>query len=626
MPTLCDNEADIVTFLRRGGADAVVMVLCEGGIKETRLLSELRRHAPATPLIVLLPDDRMVDDTPPVVSAGATIALPLSTPTSVLRVVLQRRPAHRTNTPRVSENPAQAPALPTEVLRSFSQLLGHTLEPEAFASQFADRLRSLLDVTHVALFLAPPVVELGFTAQSGEKSESLFCIAASGYQAEIARTLSLSLHSGIGRDLAAHPGVMINVDRAQHPETQGEFEMLGAVLALPLLNQDGLLGSLIVGPSTKGDALSAESVSLGLHLAEQFAHALRNGRLHHQIRAQHLVLSKILAASPAGAVVFSKQHRVLFANASFARLSARDISGVDFSLLPTAIAQAVHQTLEHNQEFPAFETTYFERPVKVSVVPLAVGAEVTPAALVLLEDLTLAHELARAAAAQASTEMLRNVAERFAHESRNAITSISTFGQLIDENFEDPAFREQLKSTLHVQSHRIDRFTQQLLLLASEAEQGMEPENVSWDELLRTAVETAENVTERKLSLDVTAPHPLPTLRVPREAVTHALTEIFINSIQFSPDPVTVHLQAELKQDPQNPSALRLSLRDSGPGFTAETAKVATDPFYTGVASNVGLGLTVTAAVLRQQGGQLHIHPRDPEGSGPDLEISLPLS
>ncbi len=70
--------------------------------------------------------------------------------------------------------------------------------------------------------------------------------------------------------------------------------------------------------------------------------------------------------------------------------------------------------------------------------------------------------------------------------------------------------------------------------------------------------------------------------------------------------------------------ALRLSVRDNGPGFDAESAGHAVEPFFSTRPGSAGLGLAQAEAFARQSGGEFSIDSRP--GEGAEVSIILPLA
>jgi two-component system NtrC family sensor kinase len=80
----------------------------------------------------------------------------------------------------------------------------------------------------------------------------------------------------------------------------------------------------------------------------------------------------------------------------------------------------------------------------------------------------------------------------------------------------------------------------------------------------------------------------------------------------------TLKIDAVLADD-----RLRIEVRDSGPGISAADAERVFEPLYTTKVQGVGLGLSVSRAYARSNGGDLYVKPHD--GKGACFCLDLPV-
>jgi len=84
--------------------------------------------------------------------------------------------------------------------------------------------------------------------------------------------------------------------------------------------------------------------------------------------------------------------------------------------------------------------------------------------------------------------------------------------------------------------------------------------------------------------------------------------------------PVQVQCQTECS----GPNAwVHIDVADSGNGFTDESARRASEPFYSTRAVGLGLGLTVVRKILEMHQGRLEILPAS-DGQASRVRLSLP--
>ncbi len=77
---------------------------------------------------------------------------------------------------------------------------------------------------------------------------------------------------------------------------------------------------------------------------------------------------------------------------------------------------------------------------------------------------------------------------------------------------------------------------------------------------------------------------------------------LFENSLAACPDPVRIELCCSMIEQSGQPF-LRVSVRDNGPGFSAEAKKRAFEPFHTTKSHGTGLGIAISKRIVEAHGG-----------------------
>lgn len=96
---------------------------------------------------------------------------------------------------------------------------------------------------------------------------------------------------------------------------------------------------------------------------------------------------------------------------------------------------------------------------------------------------------------------------------------------------------------------------------------------------------------------------------------------LFDNAIAAGPDPVSIEVscsEAELYGKP----ALRIGVRDNGPGLTPTQAKRIFAPFYTTKPKGTGLGLAIVARIVEAHHGEITVQSES--GCGAEFVITVP--
>ena len=120
----------------------------------------------------------------------------------------------------------------------------------------------------------------------------------------------------------------------------------------------------------------------------------------------------------------------------------------------------------------------------------------------------------------------------------------------------------------------------------------------------------------------------LPWVMVDTEKMKQALLNILLNALGVLTDReagkvviTTTFIPISLILDGK--PAVRLTVRDNGPGIAKEDLEFIFDPFYTKKAGGFGLGLSITHTIVEEHGGKI-LAETETEGEGACFTIYLP--
>jgi signal transduction histidine kinase/DNA-binding NarL/FixJ family response regulator len=536
----------------------------------------------------------------------------------------QELPSPAANNVSAAANAAQT----LTVLRDFSSILTHSLDAEAMLRQFLLFLRKIVSINRAAIFLRQPYAAFDGVAAS-EESRRLRAACAIGLSAGLLEHFELSFEAGIGGQLFRLGRILRrNGDEARNDgEAQKEFELLGAQVAVPILDRETLLGVAVFDGRVTGEPLVNTELELIFHLLEQVGLAIRNIWLHDQLAGNHEMMAGVLRELSSACVVVSRDLKILHANKMARKyFSSRRASGeMEFTDLPQALAAKVYQVLRTGAAVSPFKyepESARETIYNVSVLPFQRQDVALPlSALLVVEDQTQSEQLRRLEMETANLRLIRTMADRLAHEVGNAMVPLSTHQQLFSEKYRDPEFRSSLDVALADGVKRVTRLINQMRFLARDAVASQEAFPVS--PLIEEAYQEA-----RKYQPAKTAQLKCETSGKPvfvtgdRAALKHALTEVIINALQANPTDPKVGVR--LAETPGNePPALQIEVQDNGAGFTPEGIQKGAAPFYTTRNVGLGLGLTVSRKIIETHHGKLEIiAPKSGHGV---IRISLPL-
>lgn len=179
----------------------------------------------------------------------------------------------------------------SNTVRVYSQQISNIVDLEALASAVLDTLHKTLDIHKGFLFLVDEVNEEGRIYYSLRQVKTM--------ENPETQTATLSAESPIALYFTQthHPLRQYDLDYAmafQHvtPEERGWLTTLEADVCVPVYDQRGWTGLLVLGPKASGNPYSKEDVNLLSTLADQTAVALENARHFSDLLAMNADLQR----------------------------------------------------------------------------------------------------------------------------------------------------------------------------------------------------------------------------------------------------------------------------------------------------------------------------------------------
>jgi signal transduction histidine kinase len=262
-----------------------------------------------------------------------------------------------------------------------------------------------------------------------------------------------------------------------------------------------------------------------------------------------------------------------------------------------------------------------ERWIELSTYPVAardggVGeVEGRPETIVLLRDVT------RAKQQQAVRDTFIGV---LSHELRTPVTTIYAGSKVLARSDRlDEEIRRSVFEDIHVEAERLHRLVEDVIALTrfgeqDEAEVGKEP--VLLQRIL-PAVLRSEETRWPGVSFALKVPGGVPTVVADPTYVEQVVRNLLSNAAKYGGPTARVEAIVEPADD-----EVLVRIRDDGPGFPHAESERLFDLFFrspstAATASGAGIGLFVSARLIRAMGGRIWATPR-PEG-GAEFGFSL---
>jgi signal transduction histidine kinase len=517
-----------------------------------------------------------------------------------------------------------------EALRNFSSILTHSLDCEALLQRFLLLLREILGVNRAVIFLRKPHLVQSPTAPAPE-DRWLRSACALGLEQMFLDHFALSLTGGIGGHLRRAGRILCaNSPEAQADrEIQKEFSLLGAEIAIPILDRRSLVGVAVFDQRLTGTPYATEELSLIFHMLEEVGLAVRNSWLFEQLRSNHSMVADIMTHLASGCVVVSGDLDILHANPAARQIFLSEKPGktqLEFADLPQNLGSKVFSVTKHGTAVPPFKHRFagLDGSYQITITPFQpTDRDSSGAALLLIENITQTERAQLLEIEASNLRLIKSMAEHLAHEIGNSVVPLSTHQQLLAGKWDDPDFRKSLSLSLAEGVKRITRLANQMVFLARDRTDFGDKIKVS--DLIAEAFRDAYSYHKGAppSAHEIGKPGEPWTISGDHKALRHAFSEIILNALQSNPNDPNVAVSLD-NPGAGEPAVLNVEVRDAGTGFSPEVANRAVEPFFSTRSVGLGLGLTVTRRIIENHHGSLEIKPSNQNGHGV-VKISLPV-
>ncbi|MBX3412030.1 MAG: HAMP domain-containing histidine kinase [Pirellulales bacterium] len=324
-------------------------------------------------------------------------------------------------------------------------------------------------------------------------------------------------------------------------------------------------------------------------------------RLHEQDYVAHRVLLRRSASQPRvgdSLVVLYADTRWSDAawNAAFPPLAIGMLAALAVVVVSLLLSRRLVQPIEHVRRHAASIASGDFRPMQ-----LPLRDDETRDLAISIND--MAARLARSAEEIRRRERLATLDQLgagMAHQMRNSATGARLAIELHRRGCseDDESLRVAADQLRLMESH-----VQRMLALGSRAEP---QEGVSLDHIVDDIVRLLQpRAKHQHMRLEFTRPAEPVLLRGDAGALGQLVVNLVTNALDAVERlPVEARkVTVELTSIPRQP--VRLDVRDTGPGPTAEIARTLFEPFVTDKADGTGLGLAVAREIARAHGGDI---------------------
>jgi signal transduction histidine kinase len=202
-----------------------------------------------------------------------------------------------------------------------------------------------------------------------------------------------------------------------------------------------------------------------------------------------------------------------------------------------------------------------------------------------------------------------------AHGIRNPLASIRSSAELILVTDEQTG--HEAAGDIIAESDRLEAWVRELLSYSRPLDE--KPGAVTLGPLLGRCIdEFSRELQRRRISASLQVPEQVPAVRGDALLLAQVVHSLVANAIEAMESDGRLELACESSRGGRH---VVLSVRDSGPGMTANQLQRVGKPFYTTKAQGLGVGLALARRIIERFGGTLEIDSAP--GSGTTVRLTM---
>ena len=298
----------------------------------------------------------------------------------------------------------------------------------------------------------------------------------------------------------------------------------------------------------------------------------------------------LIHALKEGIVRIGAAGEVLQSNPAASRLLGAD---------PTAAIQSMNLPLGTSSRREVIVTYPEERSLEIQTAPL--GDET----VVYIRDITAEKQRTEEELRAGATKAVCDLAAGVAHEIGNPLNAISMNLQLLRRDPSDTATIDICMD----QVRRLDGIIRGFLAALRPSRPNLAPGSLA-DPLKSCLAVLRHQMEERRIAVTLDIPAALPPVALDRDQMEQVFFNIVKNALEAMHDGGS--LAMEMDSDDRDVS---VSFRDSGEGMSDEQLAHLFEPYRTTKEKGNGLGLMVSARIVRDHGGSISAESKPGEGT-----------
>lgn len=276
-------------------------------------------------------------------------------------------------------------------------------------------------------------------------------------------------------------------------------------------------------------------------------------------------------------------------------------------------------------EVPDGEHRHYEITASAGIFPSSQTVSERAVTLFTFRDRTREHELETLAAQSRELVSVGQMAATIAHEVRNPLGAIHGFASLLQQDLEGQERPLRLVGKILGGVARADSVISDVLEFSRPVEiraVPVDPASILEESLLCLRLSPG---WRSDVELDVHLDQDLSMLLGDRRLLLQVMANLYRNAVEAMHGGGTLSVRVRPAEGSGHESAeagrIRIVVRDTGCGMTADQVARVFEPFYTTKPAGTGLGLALVRKIVESHGGRIHIVSAPERGTSVVLDL-----
>jgi two-component system sensor histidine kinase PilS (NtrC family) len=263
--------------------------------------------------------------------------------------------------------------------------------------------------------------------------------------------------------------------------------------------------------------------------------------------------------------------------------------------------------------------------LRLSMTPLNLPGGGRRGQILIFQDMTEMKRIEEEMKRVEGLALVGELAAGIAHEVRNPMASISGSIQMLKEGLDRDAVDSRLMDIILREINRLNLLVNDFLLFARP--RPVDLQTFDLDQLIADSLELFQNSKKwlSKMHVETDFYRDIRVESDP-EQIKQVLWNLFVNASEAMPDGGSLHIRTQVIHDRHvlgdNGTSVKVTIRDTGEGFSEEALRHIFTPFFTTKDGGTGLGLAIVKRIMNGLKGEVY-GKTHPEG-GAEITIFLP--